>query len=750
MQKSKLENILKYGIYLAAIMPLIIFSQFISPFHFGKVVMFRALVEILLVFYISLVLIDRNYLPKPTKIFWAATIFTAVFGITTLTSVSVYQSFWGTLERMGGWFSFFHFWLFFVILTSVFRTRKDWFNLLKISVVVGALSAIYGFLQMTSWSWIIGSGGRERIFGTIGNAALFAGYEIFNFFLALLLVFKPDLSKNQKYLYSSIAVLDLLAIFATVVRGSILGMVVATIIFALIYPSTGAGYRKIRRALFGFLALAIAIEVILIFSHNSNFVQNSSYLKRISDVSPRTYTVDTRLWAWQAGIEGWKDGAKTVVLGWGPENFNIPFSIHFNPKFYNGPGSETLFDRAHNMFVEILVTMGILGFLSYIFIFVVLFGFLIKSLKQSPSKEQRTYSAVLISGLVAYVIHNSFIFDTSANLLMFFVTMGFISWLSMVGSSADVNPKPISSGKVNYGLVFTVGFLLAILVAVSIYNTDVKPSLANYATTRGIVASWNNDQNLAVTKFREAVSYDNVQGEYEARNRFDQYVIENYDQLQPKEAAKQVMLFAIEEVKKNLAFKDDYLPYLYLSRSYITLGKSDSKSPYNDLALQSSEKALQISPTFVRTYYEVGQAYLNKKDYQKAAAAFQKAVTLNPNVGYSYWYLAATELEAGNTDHGLQLVDQALAKGYQLSEADAGRVLQVYIARNNLPKIAGIYESLIVANPTKASYHASLASAYAQLGRIDDAVKQAHLAVQLDPKFETEARAFVAKLGRQW
>ena len=51
-----MENIIKYGIYLSALIPLVIFSEFISPFHFGKIVVFRSLGEILAVFYVVLLI----------------------------------------------------------------------------------------------------------------------------------------------------------------------------------------------------------------------------------------------------------------------------------------------------------------------------------------------------------------------------------------------------------------------------------------------------------------------------------------------------------------------------------------------------------------------------------------------------------------------------------------------------------------------------------------------------------------------
>src|SRR3989344_7431754 len=183
-----LEKIVRWGIYACALIPLVIFKEFLSPFHFGKVVVFRTLIEILAIFYVALILQDRSFLPKPTKLFWAVSIFTGVFGLTSLTGVYPYQSFVGTLERMGGWFTFLHFWVMFVMMMSVLRTKEHWLTLVKISVFAGLLSTIYGFLQKGTFSWVEGATDRERIFGTIGNTALFAGYTIVNAFLALMLI----------------------------------------------------------------------------------------------------------------------------------------------------------------------------------------------------------------------------------------------------------------------------------------------------------------------------------------------------------------------------------------------------------------------------------------------------------------------------------------------------------------------------------------------------------------------------------
>src|SRR3989344_4201447 len=105
----KLPKILRFLIYCSAIVPLIIFSQYISPFHFGKVLVFRTLVEVMTILYVLLAMQDRHYLPKKNNILLAFLGFTFVFLLATIFSVDRYQSFWGTLERMGGWWSFLHY-----------------------------------------------------------------------------------------------------------------------------------------------------------------------------------------------------------------------------------------------------------------------------------------------------------------------------------------------------------------------------------------------------------------------------------------------------------------------------------------------------------------------------------------------------------------------------------------------------------------------------------------------------------------
>lgn len=746
MQEPKLVKIIKYCIYASAFVPLIIFSQFISPFHFGKVVVFRSLVEIMVVLYLLLIWRFPYYLPKTNKIFWSFLGFALIFSLTTLTSIQRYESFWGSLERMGGLWTFWHYFIFFVITTSIIRNKKDWFMLFNIMIIAGIISAFYGFGQKTDMKFFVGGGNRARIFGTIGNTALFAGYQLLILFLSLTMLLKRVNTKREKFLYGLGFIITSIAVLMTAVRGSVLALGAGVLLFFVLYASFFRSKQGKKVVLILTALISFFIFFVLVFG-DSSFVKSSRYLTRLTDLSLKSYTVQTRFRAWQAGINGWNDSFKTIVLGWGPENFNIPFSKHFNPKFYDGPGSETLFDRAHNMFVEVLVTMGLMGITAYLGIFITIFLVLRKILYKTD--EQKLFGVGLMVLTMAYVIHNSFIFDTSANFLTFFTILGFISFLSQEDNvetkTAVVLPRRVKSATYQF-----VGVLSVIVVSLLIYKTNILSSKANYTVTRAIIKGWNNDFNGAIEKYKKALVY-NVPGQYEFRHRFALYVLEYSNSKKITPFIEETIKTAIEEVKKNdLKNKVDYLPKLYLARLNVMLGKNDPVSVYNDESLKYSMEALKISPTFVRTYYEIAQAYLNKKDFVKAVEYFKQAAELNSVVGLSYWYWGIAEFENKNIREAADIISKALDKGYQLSENDANRAVIIFLRVNDLKRLAYVFKWLVALKPNDPQYHASLAVAYANIGQIDEAVNEARIAVKLSPEFEAEAKRFVESLRREF
>ncbi len=737
-------NLLKWGIYISLFLPLVIFWEFLSPFHFGKVVCFRTLVELMFFVFLLLIISYPKYRPKWNPLVWSLFIFTGLFILTSFTGVNIYRSFWGTLERMGGMFTFIHYWIYFIILISVVRSSEEWLKILRLSVFVSLLSCFYAIGQKLDISFFIGHG-LLRAFGTVGNPALFAGYLLFNFFLSLMFFFRPETDRAWKCFYGLVAVLEFIILLLTAVRGSIGALIIGLIIFALGYVFLNKETKtKWRWGIIIFLCLIISTGLFLWLNHNASWIQQSPYLRRITDISFKTYTIQTRFWAWHAAWQGWKD---RFWLGWGPDNFNIAFNNHFNPLFFQNQGSVTLWDRAHNFIFDIATTMGIFGLLSYLIILFFVFRIIFKILKKNY-----LYGITLLAIFVSYLIHNSFIFDTFVNYFMFFLILAWLNFLVYTESKIENQNKEkgfeeaAEEPKTKPGIILV--FIMLIFLVLTIFKTNIKPAIANYTTTRAIVASWHKQHQRALEKYKEALSYD-VPGKMEIRNRFAKYALAfvNYNSVSVEEKKERLQL-AIDYMKKNEVENPlDYLPKLFLGRLYTILGHLTNNTEDYDKSIKVLQSALKFCPTNQRLYFEIGQAELLKKDYDNAIKAFEQAVELNPNISLPYWYLGVAYSESGEVEKGLQIINKAVAKGYNYHNVDdLLRLVGIYLKIKDYDEIIKLYQEAIRLKPNDAQLYASLAVAYKEMGDYNKAFAAAKKAGEIDPSFQKEAEEFIKQL----
>ena len=735
-------KILRWGIFICLFLPLVIFSQYLSPFHFGKMVIFRSLVEIIAVIYILLIIANKKYLPRWTPIVIAATIFTGLYTLTTFSGVDFNYSFWGTLERMGGLFSFLHFWVFFIILVSIFREKKDWDKILKISIFVGFLSILFAYGQhFKLGDFFIGWQHEGRVIGTIGNAALFAGYILFILFLGIYFLAKKETKTKEKIFYALVLILGIPILHLTAVRGSVIAFWIGLFLLALIYLFKLKNKKKLK----ALIILALVIFLILIGFIWSNrdraWVKDISWLSRLTTISLETYTLQTRLWSWYSGWQGFKE---KPVLGWGPGNFVLAHAKYFDPRHFTSMGSETIWDRAHNIILEMLTTMGIVGLLSYLSIFVAVYWLLIKGFKQR--KIDLETLAIFGIMLIVYFIHNLFIFDTMANYLMFFLVLGYINFAASSPASAKEDRENKLPRASNPFLIV----ILAILIVILIYKTNIEPAMANYACTRAILIGRAGKPQEAFSKFQEALSYKSFQGKYEIRQKLAMFAIQ-YSQTEGKnENLNQAVLnYSIEELKNTIHnHPRDYIPYLYLGRLYIVLiGQGDARA--GEKAEEVINKALEINNKNPRVWYELGQAKLSQKKYDEAVEAFKQALKLNPEVSQSYWFLGMAYARAGNLGEAIKYIDKAVEKGYVYKDnlIDIIRLIDLYTRSGDYHKAIDLYKTAIELEPNNAQLYASLAAAYREIGDIKNAIFYAKKAAEIDSRFKQEAEKFINSLS---
>jgi len=734
-------KILKWGIFISLFLPLVIFSQYLSPFHFGKVIIFRILVEILAVFYIVLIIADKSYRPKWTLILITFSIFTGLYVFTGIIGVDFYNSLWGSLERMGGIFSFLHYWIYFLILTSIIKSKKDWNKVLKISVFVGFLSILFAYGQRFELSrFFVGWQHGERVIGTIGNPALFAGYLLFVVYLALLFLLRTETSIKEKGLYAAVILLGTPVLLMTAVRGAMLSLFATAVILAIFFILK-SGNKKIKIGLVSILILFVILAVGAWVSKDKPWVKNISWLSRLTDISRSTDTVQTRLWSWNSALKGWKD---RPIFGWGPENFMYLHMKYFNSGLFTQMGSETIWDRAHNMVLEELSTMGAVGLLSYLSIFFVIFHLLIKGFKRG--RIDKISFGVISAMILAYFGQNLFIFDTFANYFLFFLSLGYINFLSF--GTLEENPEKSVPERTASPFLIAILLVLAVILG---YQTGIKPARANFASTRAILAGQAGKAQEALNKYREALGYGSPQGAYEIRHKLAAFAIQVIESMRQKnqDFDPALMYYAIGEIEKNIEkYPLDTTPYLYAGRMYILLiGKDDNAGAKAEAAIQ---KAIDLNPKNPRIWYEMGQARLSQKKYQESYNAFKTALDLNPGVNLSWWFLSNVAYQMGNYQEAVFDAEKAIAMGYNSypnSVVDLMRLVNIYDKVGNYKKVLEYYLMAVAEQPDNPQLYASLAVAYAKNGYKEQAIQAAQKAAELDPEFKDEADKFIQSLN---
>ena len=282
------------------VLALIVTGSLFFPFISGKNFFFRIIVEILLFLWIFVVCFDKNYRPKksPILIAFAATLFFLI--LATVFGANPYRSFWSNFERMEGLIGHIHLFLYFLILTSVFKKERDWKWFFIDLVGISFALSIYGLLQFFGFLEV--HQGGVRLDATLGNATYYAIFLVFHLFLITLLFSRT----KSRWIRSGLAILfalEVVLVFMTATRGAILGLIGGTILFAVLMAIFSKNKKVRYGALLAFVMLTVLIAVFLSV-RNTAFIQKHYVFSRLANISITETTVESRLTIWKMAFQG--------------------------------------------------------------------------------------------------------------------------------------------------------------------------------------------------------------------------------------------------------------------------------------------------------------------------------------------------------------------------------------------------------------------------------------------------------------
>lgn len=754
MMETKTEKVLRKIIlgcvFLTLLLPLLIVNNSFLPFIFPKAIVFRVLVEIMLICYLTLLFSNfKKYKPPMTGVVITITVFFLVMILATIFSASPYVSFWGTLERMEGLLAFFHFWLFFIIITVLLKERKDWFNLFNFSVAVGLLMDVYSVLQRLGWSVLVGSSpeDRERAVGTIGNPAFLAAYLLLNCILVLILMTKT----SQRWLriaYWLTFLFNLVVIYLTNTRGAILAIGVALFLFAVLHIISFPR-RRLNIFLIGAFLLLVAGFGFLYANKEKPWIADDPSLGRLANISFNDESTKSRLMAWEIGWQAFKE---RPLLGWGPENYNIPYNKYFKSEFLLNFNYTVWYDRAHNIIVELASTMGFLGLTSYLAIFIYIFIKLFKRWRQKREYYERLPIIILTTGLIAYFLQNIFIFDTINSYLLIFIIFAYISYMlfeekGFIGEKVEEAKEELTAKKIKVWLVPVIILVLAI----PFIKTIIHPVLANHSGFLGKVYFDAKQPDKGIEYYKDCFRYNTfIQSEildHAADGVGDALDIDGIDD----EKKISYLELVIDQGKKMLDRHNmDVKRYINLSKNYARLATYKDKEFNLGMAIQYLEKGLPLSPKRQRLLNDLAFAYLRLGNSTEAINILDEIIRDNPNIPEFYWNMFLAQEEVGDKEKALAALEKAVELGYPFAPniAATSHAIDFYESLGQYEKTPSLYKLLIAKDSKNVKWYMRLAATYAKLGNKEAATMWAYRILEINPIYQEEVKNFILSLEK--
>lgn len=783
--------IVKIGIFVIPFLPLYISASMLFPFITGKNFTFRIIIEIVFALWAGLAVANPEYRPRLTRLFKAVTIFVVIVFLADLFSPNPYRSFFSNFERMEGFMMIGHLYLYFLVLSSVFR-KRDWLIFFHSNAVASLFVSYIGLMQ--KFGLRVSMQGGFRVDSTIGNPTYLAAYLLFNVWIFLLLMYLFRKHWWAVALYGAAAAFELMIVYFTATRGAMLGLVAASLFLAVSlviwWPRifAGAADKGIARAAWPwgrkFACVGLVMVILLPFSlwlaSGSSFVKSNQVLRRITSYSFQEDTIQARFRIWKMSAKG---VLERPILGWGQENYYLVFQKQYDPGLYS---QEPWFDRSHNFFFDWLIHAGILGLLSYLAMIGAAFWGIIAGIRYGarvPARQQEfsfpvLQGFILMAGFGAHVVQNIFVFDNLNTYLPFFGLLAYSLYLvstyaqpiemgvGAVGpvqagsngpGSNGMNAAPIRTAargaaaqrnhiqSVADTRSFAVMAGLLIVVAISSFYLHVQP----IRQSKGLVAALMQYQSKGkmddlIGGFKAALAYDSL-GTTEVREQIANIGLsmgnlEHYT----NDEKKKFIQFAVDELKKETAHNAKDVKHL------LFLGAILNRSlDYNPAYISEAEHALTtaatMSPGKQTIAFELAQFYALTGKAEKAGEILRAAWRLDKSyrdAAVTYWTVAILAKNAEMVHEVASETDVT-----RLREPDLYRIAEAYRQVGDFNSGLMIYEQIVVESPTNPRYHATLAALYAHAGRKEEARNHALKAAELDASFKGEAEQFIKQLG---
>jgi adenylate cyclase len=173
------------------------------------------------------------------------------------------------------------------------------------------------------------------------------------------------------------------------------------------------------------------------------------------------------------------------------------------------------------------------------------------------------------------------------------------------------------------------------------------------------------------------------------------------------------------------------------------LGSTKNPMRSLNLAIEYTQKAMDLSRRKGRKLALLGYLYAMKRDYDKAIKMGEEAISLVPNGADAHVWLALSLNYAGRPEEALPLFKKAMRMNPMSPAFYYLNCGYAYRGIGRFEEAIAMYKKTLQISPKNLPARYSLAAAYALVGRQEEAHAEAAEVMRINPKFSV---AYIAKI----
>jgi adenylate cyclase len=191
---------------------------------------------------------------------------------------------------------------------------------------------------------------------------------------------------------------------------------------------------------------------------------------------------------------------------------------------------------------------------------------------------------------------------------------------------------------------------------------------------------------------------------------------------------------------------DPTYPRLYVNlvfTHHLDIWYGTSKSPEQSLAcaFELARKAISLDDQNAAAHSALGKTYAMNKQYDKAIAACEQAVSLDPNSSLNYMWLGLVLTWAGRAEEGIRYLQHAIRLNPFAPAIFFNNLAVAYRDAGQYEKAIEECKKALQREPNTQFPYIHMAISYIRLGREEEARAAAAEILRINPKFSLERYA---------